>query len=249
MQTTFRTDAVVVKVTKVGSSDRLLTLLTADRGVIKAYANSAENPKNKLHSSSGLFCYGDYLIYDGGKDLKVQECDLKEIFYGLRSDILPLTTAQYFCELAADLIAGEGEYGPELLRLTLNSFYYLSNQLLPPALLKPVYELRLISDVGFMPSLVACSNCGAFETDPMYFSPVHGALRCAECGPADGTYKKICLDAVSAMRQICYADLKQVFAVRASGDTLKEISDCSERYLLERAGRQFGTLSFLKSIS
>ncbi|MCR5783470.1 MAG: DNA repair protein RecO [Clostridia bacterium] len=248
MQTTFRTDAVVVRSAKVGSSDRLLTLLTADRGVIKAYANSAENPKNKLHASCNLFCYGDFLVYDGGKELKIVECELKEIFYDLRVDILTLAMAQYFCELAADLSAGGGENGQEILRLTLNSFYYLSHALLPPALLKPVYELRLISDVGFMPSLVACGNCGAFETDPMYFSPVRGVLRCAECGPADGTYKKICLDAVSAMRQICYADLKQVFALRVSGDALRELSDCSERYLLERAGRQFGTLSFLKTL-
>ncbi len=248
MQTTFRTDAVVVRSARVGSSDRLLTLLTADRGVIKAYANNAESPKSKLHSSCNLFCYGDFLVYDGGRELKIVECELTEIFYDLRVDILTLTAAQYFCELAADLSAGGGENGPEILRLTLNSFYYLSHALLPPALLKPIYELRLISDVGFMPSLVACENCGAFETDPMYFSPVRGTLRCAECGPADGTFRSLSLETVSAMRQICYADLKQVFALRVSGESLRELTDCSERYLLERAGRQFGTLSFLKSL-
>lgn len=245
----FNTDAVVIKMIKTGSSDRLLTLLTADRGVIKVYANSAQRPKNKLHACSNLFCYGNFSIYDGSGELKAQECELKEIFYGLRSDILVLSAAQYFCDLTADLAAGAGENGRELLRLLLNTFYYMSRGSISPYLMKPMYELRLASDAGFMPALVACDNCGEFETDPMFFSPVSGGLRCCGCGPADGTYKKISLAAVTAMRHICYADLKQFFTLGVDGDTLKELSVTAEQYVLERAGRRFGTLDFFKSIA
>ena len=245
---TFNTDAVVIRMIKTGSSDRLLTLLTSDRGVVKVYANSAQRPKSKLHACSNLFCYGSFGIYDGGKELKVTECELKEIFYDLRSDITVLAAAQYFCEITADLAAGAGENGGELLRLMLNTFYYLSRGDIDPRLMKPMYELRLLSDIGFMPSLVACESCGAFETEPMYFSPVTGGLRCADCGPADGTYKKTSLAAVTAMRHICYSELRQFFTLRVDAAALSELSALSERYLLERAGRRFGSLEFLKSL-
>ena len=96
---TFSSDAIVLKITKTGESDRLLTLLTRDRGIVKAFAKAADRPKNKLHMSTNLFCYGRFTFYEGVKSTKVEECDLNETFYSLQTDIGKLALAQYFNEL------------------------------------------------------------------------------------------------------------------------------------------------------
>ena len=91
----FTTDAVVIRERQSGEADRLLTLLTRDRGVINAFAKGACRPKNKLHSSTQLFSYASFTLYEG-KSISVNEAAQKELFFGLREDIEKLSLAQYF---------------------------------------------------------------------------------------------------------------------------------------------------------
>jgi recombinational DNA repair protein (RecF pathway) len=48
---------------KVSDEDRLLTLLTSERGVIHAVAKGANRARAKLVSSTGLFCYGQFGLF------------------------------------------------------------------------------------------------------------------------------------------------------------------------------------------
>ena len=56
------TDALVLKVTDTGESDRLLYLLTADYGVIRAFANRASKSKSNMQAASQTLCYGEFNI-------------------------------------------------------------------------------------------------------------------------------------------------------------------------------------------
>ena len=55
MKTT--TKGIVIREQTVGESDRLVTLLTADFGIVKAFVRRANNIKNKNVSSTSLFAY------------------------------------------------------------------------------------------------------------------------------------------------------------------------------------------------
>ncbi|MBR4073352.1 MAG: recombination protein O N-terminal domain-containing protein, partial [Clostridia bacterium] len=58
----FTTDALVIKEMKVGESDRLVTLLTKEYGVIKAFAAGAKNIKSKKAAATGLLSYSSVTI-------------------------------------------------------------------------------------------------------------------------------------------------------------------------------------------
>ena len=241
----FNTDGVVLKVVKTGESDRFVTLLTKNRGVVEAFASGAGRPKNKLHGATNLFCCGHYSFFETGKTPKVTECEIRDIFYGLRDDIRRLSLGQYLNELALELAPVEQDAG-ELLRLHLNSLHFLSNGTLSPEQLKPMYELRILSESGYMPALVACDKCGAFETPVMQFDPVTGKLLCENCsgrGRLD-----LPLAVITAMRHIVLADLREMFRLRLTGDTLEKLTSVAERYLLEKLQRPFSALSFYKTI-
>ena len=242
---TFSSDAIVLKITKTGESDRLLTLLTRDRGIVKAFAKAADRPKNKLHMSTNLFCYGRFTFYEGVKSTKVEECDLNETFYSLQTDIGKLALAQYFNELMIETAPVETEAN-EYLRLLLNSLYFLANDKKNPTMLKALFEFRLSSLIGYMPSLIACAECGEFESDQMFFNETTGELYCSTCKGA-GT-KQYPLEVISSMRHIIFSETDKLFSLNVSPDSLPRLEYASEKYLMSVLKRKFRTLDFYKTI-
>ncbi len=243
---TFSADAIVLKITKTGESDRLLTLLTRDRGIIKAFAKAADRPKNKLHMSTNLFCYGRFTFYESVKSTKVEECDLNETFFALQSDIGKLALAQYFNELMIEAAPVETDAN-DYLRLLLNSLYFLANDKKNPRILKALFELRLASLSGYMPSLVACAECGEFETEPMYFNHYTGELYCCVC-KVNGT-TAYPLEVISAMRHIVFSETDKLFSLIVSDSSLHLLESVAEKYLTSVLKKDFNTLKFYKSIT
>lgn len=243
---TFTTDAVVLKITKTGESDRLLTLLTRDRGVIKAFAKAANRPKNKLHMSTNLFCYGSFTFYEGTSSLKVQECDLNDSFFALQNDITALSLAQYFSELMIEAAPMETE-AEDFLRLYLNCIYLLANNKLPCEKIKCVFEMRLAVLSGYMPSVVGCSKCGEFESDPMYFSLETGELFCyAHKAAGTNMYP---LEVITAVRHIVFSEFSAaMFSYKVTDKNQITLSKLCEKYLGGIIRKKLKTLDFYNSI-
>lgn len=242
----FTTDAVVIRERQSGEADRLLTLLTRDRGVINAFAKGACRPKNKLHSSTQLFSYASFTLYEG-KSISVNEAAQKELFFGLREDIEKLSLAQYFCEVMC-LSVPSNTYSDDYLRLLLNSLYFLAEGVLPAKMLKSVFELRTAVIEGYMPELSSCANCGA-DTGQMYFDIENGSLICLECKVTSKKLKPLTGAVLAAMRHISNASFKDLFRYSLSGESLNALSDITESYFLYHMPYTFKTLDFYKSIA
>ena len=119
-----KTKGLVIKEQTVGESDRLVTLLTADYGLVNAFVRGAKQLKNRLAASTSLFAYSEFSIYQGKNANVVDGANPIEIFFDLRKDIERLAVAQYFAQLAFEL-ANEGQPEEEMLSVILNSFVYL----------------------------------------------------------------------------------------------------------------------------
>lgn len=243
---TFNTDAIVLKIVRTGESDRLITFLTRDRGIIKAFAKAADRPKNKLHMSTNMFCYGSFTFYEGTKALKVTECDLNETFFGLQKDIEALALAQYFNELTIETAPVETEAN-EYLRLLLNSLYFLANEKTDKRLLKSIFEMRIACISGYMPSLIACKECGEFETDFMFFDEYTGELYCQNCSENHG--RKYNLQVISGMRHIVFSELNKLFSLSLTKDNIPSLNSATENYLLNVVQKKFKSLDFYKTIT
>lgn len=245
---TFKTDGIVIKEGATGEQDRIVTLLTRDRGVIKAFANGARNPKNKNVSSTGLLCYSDFLINKTQKGVYViREATAKEVFFSLRSDIVRLSLAQYFAELTYELSPRE-EDSSDYLSLLLNSVYLLMKGEKNLRQIKAVIEMRMLSMAGYMPSVVACGNCGSFESETMFFSTFTGELFCENCKPLERTHK-IPLGVVTAIRHICFSDSNKIFSFSLPEESISLLSEVTEKYLRNITARRYKTLEFFNMMS
>ena len=118
---------LVLKETRYKESDRILTILTPELGVISASAQSSLRLKNKLFSACGLFCYSEFVLLPGRNMYTIREAEVRNVFHGISSTIEGMSLAMYLAEMAAAL-SPTGEEAAKELRLLLNCLYMISHE-------------------------------------------------------------------------------------------------------------------------
>jgi DNA repair protein RecO (recombination protein O) len=100
MSGTYKATGINLKTTPSGESDRLLTILTEEFGLIRAIAPGARKHKSSLGGRSGLFVVNQLLIVQGRSLDKVIQAESLESYPGLSQSLSKLTASQYLAELA-----------------------------------------------------------------------------------------------------------------------------------------------------
>lgn len=230
----------------IGEADRLITLLTKDYGVIKAFASGVKNIKNKKSAGTSLLAYSDMLLESKGDTYKLKEVSPIRIFFDAGDDIKKLALSQYFCELCLNLAPVE-QKAQDYLKLVLNSLHLISKNKKELNLIKAITELRMLSLSGYAPELLACEGCGCFEDDLMFFDVQNGVIYCADCKP-EGNYYKIDRTTLASLRHIIYSDFSKLYSFEIPINSAKYLSTLTEKYLIVQTERKYYTLDFYNSI-
>lgn len=241
------TDGLIIKELKSGEDDRLITILTRDNGLLRVYAKNARKMKNRGSSATGLLCYSRFVIFSNRDKYILNEAEPIEIFFDIRSDIEKLALAQYFCELSLSLVP-EHDKSEDFLRLMLNSLYMLMQNKREALQLKAIAELRMLTLAGYMPNLVMCDKCGAYESDDMMFLPEEGIIICAKCLNSNISAYPVPPGVLQAMRHIVYSSLDKLFSFTLSKQSLILLNQASEAFLLNKTSRTYKTLDFFNAI-
>ena len=243
----FTTEALVIKESNIGENDRLVTLLTREMGVIRAFAAGAKSIKSKKGAATGLLAYSSFTILKKNDTYKIYEATPIKIFFGAGGDIVKLSLSQYFCELSAVLVPRETN-SEEYLRLILNSLHFLIFEDRNPYLIKAITELRLAVISGYSPNLVACDGCGKFEDDIMNFCIQDGQLYCNDCKLSSIQTVPLERTIVSAMRHIVYSKFASLYSFDIPEDAAKKLSKITEKYIVMQTEHHYYTLDFYNSI-
>jgi DNA repair protein RecO (recombination protein O) len=263
---------IVIREIDFGDSNKILVLLTAEKGKISVFANGVKKYKSQNMNSTQLFCYSQMIIYESKDKYWLKESALIENFYDIRLDLEKLALSQYFLDIVNDVCV-ENESGVDddseiMLKLLLNSLYMVLKKEKPFMLIKGVFELCTAAYIGFLPDLICCSDCGAYESDLMYFNVMDAHLICDECfkryslpenhgDENEKIYdsyntaliiKLIYPPVLKSMRHIIYGKPSRIFAFKLSDDMLVSFGDICESYLLNHIERGFKTLRFYKDI-
>lgn len=245
MQTKVR--GLIIKEQTIGESDRLVTLLTDEFGLIKAFVRKAKSFKNQNLSSTSLFVYGEFKLYKGRDAYVIDSASPIEVFFDLRSDIERLALAQYFAQLTY-FLGSEEQPSYEMLSVVLNALYLLCKGKKNPKVIKAVVEMRLLCLGGYMPNILACYRCGEFESEIMFFDIEEGCIYCQNCFRNNAI--KAPLGVITAIRFICLNDdASKIFSFNLSNENLEILYDICEKYLISRVDGKLTTLEFYKSLS
>jgi DNA repair protein RecO (recombination protein O) len=242
-----KTDGLIIRETNVGEDDIIVTILTRENGIIRASAKGARKLKNHCTAAVRLLCFSHFTLYRGREKYIINDAEPLQLFVGLHKDLEKLALSQYFAELCG-VLAPEEENAEHFLRLILNAYHMIETNKRPLSLVKAAFEMRILSLAGYMPDLVACCGCVAYEADIMYLLPASGKLCCDNCLEKGVLALPLSRGAVAAMRHIVFADFEKLFSFSLTDIALKELEKASESFLLCRLERSFKTLEFYRQL-
>lgn len=241
-------EGIVLKERSFGEQDKFIDVLTKDSGMIELSVRGARKINGKLSSSTQLFAYSRFCMDKHKDTLCLNSAEPIHIFYSLRNSLSRLSLASYFADVIRFCVAERTDSG-NVLRLLLNTLHYLENGNRTETMLKSIFELRLMTEAGFMPDVVGCKKCGAFEPKELYFSVSDGGFVCSGCADdAKNGSHRLELAELSAVRHIVLADFNRLYNFRLSDESMKRLSFFAESYLLTHLERSFSTLDFYKSL-
>lgn len=259
------TEGLVLREVLYRDADKMLTILTKDRGKISASCPGARARQSNLRAGTQLLSFANFTLYESRGRYSVNAAEPVELFLGLRNDILSLSLASYFAEVL-DVISEEETPSPELLSAGLNCLYALSVHKKPRALIKAVFELRVMMVAGYMPDLSECAFCGEPEMETPVFDVQNGRVFCArhrveggrdasfalvpDAGPRAkaGGLLTLCPQSLLAMRYILSAEPKKMLSFSVDGEPLERLAAAAERYLACQTDKAFSTLKFYQSL-
>lgn len=241
-----KTEAIVLREVEINEADKLLDLLSKDRGLLTVKAGGVRRGSSPLKSACQLLTLSEFTIEDYRGKLTLREANPLEQFRSLREDIELLALGSYFAQ-AAGVVAQADAPSPELLQLLCNALFALASQGRPQPLVKAGFELRLACLAGFSPDLSACAVCGAEAPDRFDLS--RGTLSCAACREGDsGIRLPLTPGMLLAMRYIVWCEPKRLFSFRLEEKSLLALSALTEAYLMTQLEHSFYTLDFYKSL-
>ena len=241
-------DGLIVKAKNIGEFDRLLVLLTADRGLVTAYAKNVRKRMGATAAATELLSYSHFVLFQSRGKTFVDKAEPNRIFFGIRQDVGSLSLATYFCQLRRELVSND-EPAEMSLRLLLNALHLLEAAPDRAALLKAVVELRLLCLGGYMPDLTACAACGEALEQKALFLPREGVAFCsADCLPGGKEAEELPPAVLAAMRHIVYSPLKRLFSFRLADGALNRLGQVCESYLLAQVERVLPALNFYHSV-
>ncbi len=231
----------------VGESDRLITLLTKEYGILKAYAKGAKSIKSKRASACSLLTYSSFAITRKGEIYRITEAEPISSFFTMGMDVEILSLCQYFCELSSVFVEALNP-NEEFLRLILNSLHFLTKENKYPPLIKAITEFRIAVISGYRPDLLACEGCGKFEDDIMFLSLENGGLFCKECTEITDDLISLDKTSLSALRHIAFSEFSKLYSFSIPEKNAVALSKISEKYLTFQTDYRFKTLDFYHSI-
>lgn len=253
-------DGLVIRETQTGEADKIITLLTGERGRLSVSGKGVSSIRHKYAASSALFSYSTYLLKKRSRYWYIADAFYIDSFTELRYDLEKLSLANYICDVAYEFAQEEIE-NRELMSLVLNTLFALSRREIPNELLRGAFEFRMAVQEGFMPELGGCGICGKPLGDAdCTLDVMNGRLLCKSCREelandpaylADETAKihiRVSPPVLAALRYIESAPAKRFLSFSLDKMELSLFSVVCERYLLNHVEHGFPSLEYYKKI-
>jgi len=245
---TYKTEGIVLRHSDIGEADRLLTLLTPDRGLVRATARGARRPTSKLGGHLDLLRHVILSVHVGRTLDTVTQAETVASFPRLRSNLDGMSRGLYLAELA-ERFSAEGAPNFAVFRLLAGALDHLETRAAaaetgrtPADLLLRWFELRLLALTGFQPGFHDCVECGAeLQPEDHVFSAERGGIVCPNCRAAGGdVLLPASVPALRLLRNLGRADFPSVSGLRLGQQESRQaerILRAHITYVLDRAVR------------
>lgn len=179
----YRDEAIVLRTHKLGEADRIITLLTAEHGQVRAVAKGVRKTTSKFGARVEPFSVIDAQLHRGRTlDTLTQVASIAQYGEAIAANYDLFLAATVIVETAERLTtdAQDGTHSQYLLLLgALNA---LARERHDPTLIRTSYTLRALALAGWAPSCFDCAVCGT-QGPHSSFSIPDGGTVCDTCRP------------------------------------------------------------------
>ena len=244
-----KTEGILLRKADLRETSLILTFYTRDFGKIKGIVRGVRGPRSSCGGASmEIFALDDLVFYERRKSdiFTISQCDLSEFFGPIRASLEKLSYASYLTELT-DSVTALGDKNSEVFDLLLGSLRLLAGEASTKRVAR-IFEIKLLSQLGIMPTFESCVNCGGLVDASSRFSLRHGGLICKKCFPADLEARSILQGTVKFIEHIRSLPFDRVANVKVSSDVGHELERILRKFLDYHIERRLKTVEFLKVI-
>ena len=234
MHDTEPVNGIILSSMPVGEADRRLSLLTKELGKISCFARGARRPTSRLVGDTHPFAFGVFELTPGRDAYSLSQVEISEHFETVQSDLTKSAYGACFLELSARMSHENTDGGPQLSLL----YYALRAQsrgIVPPALVKTVFDAKTLQGEGMFPEFGHCVKCGkAVET--AVFKPALMQIVCESCADGEAVYPQS-KSALYALNFIYRTEPAKLFTFSVTASVQKEMTDVVDvllHYALEK---------------
>lgn len=236
-----RTKGIVIKIANSSENDKILTVLTAERGKIKVFCKGAKKAKSTLLASTEFLSYSDMILFEGNGDMySLNSAESINVFYNIRTDIDKLMYASTIAQIMND-VCQEEELSFNRVQLLLNTLYVISETDKDLKLVYSIFRIRLLGILGFVPRLDKCVGCDKSykEIKELYFSLKDNGIKCENCKKLDKGALNISAVTYTSLVYILSSDAKKIFSFDIPEEAVNELSLLVDLYMTEKVEKEY----------
>lgn len=265
-QHSYSTEAIVLKRSDLGEADRVLTLFTPHKGKFHAIAKGSRRPVSKLAGHVELLNRSQLQVALGRNLDIVTQAEVRENFLRLRTELWHMTCGFYLAELV-DRFVEERVPHADIYTLLLQTLRYLEADASALAqqssrtdvdeekpdsdktpLLLRYFELRLLTAVGYAPSLNNCASCTRelLPQENGFKASLGGAL-CPQCSHL--WERRLSLNALKVLRYMQNNRWRESARIRLNVPLRVELEGIMHSLLRFHLERDLKAWSFLDMLN
>jgi DNA repair protein RecO (recombination protein O) len=223
-------EGIVLKVSALGDTSRIVTAYTRDHGLRKFVAKGARKAPSRFGFALEPLSRSRFVFYmKADRDLHLlSQAEVIDPLGSRLADLGRLAHAQAALELVDRLVWGEEAHAElyALLAATLAGCASAPVSALPAVTL--AFQLQLAAELGYRPRLDACAVDGRPVSQRRLFSPARGGLLCEGCAGREGVVVVLSAEALASFALLLsrpVGDAGQYIEVARGAELLRVVED------------------------
>lgn len=240
----FKTEGIILKTQRFGEADLIVTYLTPDKGLIKAFAKGPRKTKSRFGSSLEPFTHARIGLLGKEQTMpKIIQSDIINSYQLLRDDFQKFLTTTKITEVLLHLVP-EGHGGKRLFLLYRNQLNLIASSQSDNLRLFPIVAMiNLLVGLGYGPGLI--NGCGRCGRESQTFYAKHGALLCSNCVIPSEPSIKLSKGALSLYRHILTWPETALYRLKPSEQICSELNRILEIHITHITNKKLKTSDFL----
>lgn len=174
------TEGIIFRHTKPVNGRSMVHIFTKKYGKISAGTGISPRGKGKSNLAMKPFTYGRYELYKNRDNFNVNGAETIASYYRIGEDVDKYMNASYILEFTSKVLP-EQMPNPKIFNLLIDFLEEMQKRKGKYATLVVAYEIKVLKELGYMPRLETCIECGT--KDNLHFLDIKdGGTLCRKCG-------------------------------------------------------------------